>query len=59
MSEERPRKRRLLLDRFELFSDALLRAFAFSKRIARHACSFGVTPHQFIGVEVGRVAGRK
>jgi hypothetical protein len=39
----------------KLLVDVFFEVFALAKRSACHTCSFGVAPHQLVGIQVGRV----
>ena len=56
MLEECANKLRVVGDFLKLLIDPVFEFFTLLERVARDTCSFGMAPHQLIGVEVGRVA---
>src|SRR5215831_9560522 len=57
--EERPDQMWHALDGGELGRDLVAQLFAAPQRCSGHTGAFHVTPYQFIGVQLGRVAGKK
>lgn len=49
----------IVADFLQLFVHTLLQLLAFFQRLSGYACTFCMTPHQFIRIQVWRIAGQK